>query len=151
MFYFNSTAICLTFFTLFIYLHPKCCHLFQFSHQRVLLLISPPLNLWEGGHPFIIPPSPPGTSSLCRIRHILFHWGRARNPSTIYVSWPQTSPCMFFIWWLTLWELPGVQISWHCRSSCGFPIPFRAFNPFPNSSIWVPNIYRILGCICASV
>jgi hypothetical protein len=26
---------------------------------------------------------------------------------------PRTSLYMFFGWWLSLWELPGVQVSWH--------------------------------------
>ena len=48
---------------------------------------------------------------------------------------PRTSLCMLFGCWLSLWELPGVQVSWYCWSSYGVAIPFSSFNPSPNSSI----------------
>jgi hypothetical protein len=50
---------------------------------------------------------------------------------------PWTSPWMLFGWG-SLWELPGVQVSWHCRSFCGVDIHFSYFNPFPNSSMGAP-------------
>jgi hypothetical protein len=55
--------------------------------------------------------------------------------SATYVPWgPWSSPCMLFGWWLSLWELPEVQVSWLCWSFCRVPIPFRVFNPSSNSS-----------------
>ena len=38
---------------------------------------------------------------------------------------PQTRPCMciLFGWWLSLWELPGVQVSGHCCSSYVVAVP----------------------------
>ena len=33
-----------------------------------------------------------------------------------------SSPCVHFGWWLSHWELPEVQASWPCWSSCGVPV-----------------------------
>jgi hypothetical protein len=53
----------------------------------------------------------------------------------LYICWgPHSSPCVFSGWWISFWEIPEVQVSWLCWSSCGIPIPCRAFNPSPNSS-----------------
>lgn len=46
---------------------------------------------------------------------------------------PWMSPCMLFGWYLSLWELPGIQICWHCWSSCGVAITFITLKPSPNS------------------
>ena len=53
---------------------------------------------------------------------------------------------MLFGWWLRLWELPGIQISWHCCSSSGVAIPFSPFNPTPNSSTAVQDLSLMVGC-----
>jgi hypothetical protein len=60
---------------------------------------------------------------------------------------PWTSPCMLFGWWLGLWELPRVQVSWHFWLSYWVAIPFSSFSPSPNSSIGVPNLHPMLGYI----
>ena len=60
------------------------------------------------------------------------------------VAW--TSLCMLFGWWINLWDLPGIQVSWHCWSSYGVAIPFSSFNPSPNSSIGVPSLSPMVGC-----
>jgi hypothetical protein len=58
-----------------------------------------------------------------------------------YIYWgPQTRPCMLFGWWLSLWDLPEVQVSWYCWSSYRVVIPFNSFNPSHHSSIDVPNL-----------
>jgi hypothetical protein len=106
-------------FLLFIYLHSKCCpppsrsllHEFFSPSPSPLLLreCSPhpttqPLHFTPLASPF------PGTSSFYRIKCILSHWGQTRPSSAMYVQGPPTSPCMLFGWWLSLWELQGVQL-----------------------------------------
>lgn len=57
----------------------------------------------------------------------------------------QNNPCVFFVWWLSLWKLSGVHISWYCWSSYGIANPFCSFNPYPNASIGVPKLSSMLG------
>jgi len=59
------------------------------------------------------------------------------------MCWPRISPYMLFGWWLTLWELPCIWVSWCC--SYGVAIPFRSFSPSPNSSIGVPDLSPRFG------
>ena len=69
----------------------------------------------------------------------------------MYARGHGTSTCMLFGWWHSLWELPGVQVSWHCCSSCVVAIPFGSFIPSPNSSIGVLTSFQwspISNCIC---
>jgi hypothetical protein len=62
------------------------------------------------------------------------------------MSWgPQTSTCMLYGWWPTLWKIPGVWVSWCCWSSYGVVIPFSSFNPVPNSSFGVPDLSPVVG------
>ena len=94
----------------------------------------------------------PGASRLYRIRHILSHWGQTRQFLATYVPEPQTSPCMLFGWWLGLWELPGIRVSWDCWSSYGVTISFSSFSPSPNSFLGVSNLSPMHGCqyLCLS-
>ena len=69
----------------------------------------------------------------------------------MYARGHGTSTCMLFGWWHSLWELPGLQVSWHCCSSCVVAIPFGSFIPSPNSSIGVLTSFQwspISNCIC---
>lgn len=59
---------------------------------------------------------------------------------------PWTSPCLPFGWCISLWELPVVQVSWHCWSSCKVAISLRAFNPSPNSSTGIPDLCLMFVC-----
>ena len=54
---------------------------------------------------------------------------RQGSPMLLKYWGPQTSQCMLFGCWLSFWELPGVQASWHCWASYGAVIPFSSFNP----------------------
>jgi hypothetical protein len=49
------------------------------------------------------------SGASCLYRCILFHWGQTKQSSSTYMPGSQTSPCMHVGWWLSLWELPGVQ------------------------------------------
>jgi len=73
---------------------------------------------------------------------------RQGSPVLHMCSGAQTSPGMLFDCWLSLWELPGFQISWHCWSSCGVPIQFRAFNLLHNSSI---RIFTSIQYVAAGI
>ena len=59
---------------------------------------------------------------------------------------PWTSPCMLFGWWLSPWELPGVQVSWHCWSSCRIVIFWGPSIFPPNSSTGVPDLHPKFVC-----
>jgi len=90
-----------------------CLFMFQMLPLHVLpsrvLHSFPPLCLWEApttaGTPF------PGASSLCRVSLILSHWSQTWQPSATYLPGDQTSPRIFFGWWLSLQELLGVWVS----------------------------------------
>jgi hypothetical protein len=58
---------------------------------------------------------------------------------------PQTSSCM---WpgWLSVWEISGVWVSWDCWSFYGVTLLLNFFQPFPNSTIGVPNFSPMVGC-----
>jgi hypothetical protein len=53
--------------------------------------------------------------------------------------------CMLFGWWLSFWELQGVQVIWHCWSSYGVFISLRAFNPSSNTSTRISSSDQ---CLC---
>ena len=78
---------------------------------RVVPLICSPLCFWEG--PSLSIPSP-WISGLYRTRQFSSTEGRQGSPLLHKCRVPWNSPCIFFGWWLSLWELPGVQVSWHC-------------------------------------
>jgi hypothetical protein len=62
----------------------------------------------------------------------------------------RTSLCMLLGFWLSLWDLWEVRVSWHCCSSYGVSIPFT---PSSNSSLSVPDLNPMVGwsvCICRS-
>ena len=117
-----------------------------------LLLVLPPrvhhsilpLCLWESNLPktslF------PGASSFYSIRHTVSHWCRTGQSSATYVQGTLDQPCIPFGWWLSLWELPGVWVSWHCWSSYGVTKPFHSLNTSCNSSIRVLYLSQIVGC-----
>jgi hypothetical protein len=46
-------------------------------------------------------------------------------------------------WWLSLWELPRVWFSWECWFSYGVTFPFSFFNPFPNSTMGIPEYLHL--------
>ena len=109
-----------------------------------------PLLFWEDGLPQVSPH--PGTSGLCQIRYILSSPIEARQGS--HANWaahvlhtcqgPLSSLCMFFGQWLSLWELPEIQVNWLCWSSCGVSHCLQGLQSFPNSSI--PKLCPIFGC-----
>jgi hypothetical protein len=69
-----------------------------------------------------------------------------QDNSLLHMCWgPWTSPCTLFGWWVSLWELWGVHISWHLWSSYWVAIPLSSFNLSPNSYIWVPSLSPIFG------
>lgn len=49
-------------------------------------------------------------------------------------------------WWLSLLELPGVQVSWDCWCSCGVDFPFSFFNFSSNWTIGFPDFSPMFGC-----
>ena len=53
---------------------------------------------------------------------------------------PQTIPCLLHDWWLSLWELLGIQVIWDCFPSYVVAIPFSFFNPSPNSFLPIPDL-----------
>jgi hypothetical protein len=127
----------------FIYLHPKC------PPSPPTWTSSFPLLLWEDTH----------TLGLHFHEASSLYWITESSPTEarqgsplLYMCWvPGTSSCMLFGWWLSLWKLPGVQVSWHCWCSYRVVILFSSFCPSPNSLIGVPISIQWLAvsiCIC---
>jgi hypothetical protein len=83
-----------------------------------------------------------GTSSPTEARH--------GSPLLHMCRRPLTSLCVLLGWWLSQWELPGVQIRWFCWSFCVVVIFLRAFHPSPNSSTGVKACIQYLW-VSASV
>ena len=94
------------------------------AHPLPLPLRGAPPHSLPPSLPYPSPPHPPfapplsGAPNLCRIKHILSHWGQTRqSPSTFtyihetkiltYIKLyqrPGTSPCTLFGWWVSPWE-----------------------------------------------
>ena len=91
------------------------------------------------------PHPPTRTTSLYTNRRILSHWDQTRQSSATYVLGAWTSSFMFSGWWLSLWELPGVQVGWQYWSSYGVAIPFSCFVLSCDSSIRVPYLSPMVG------
>jgi hypothetical protein len=86
-------------------------------------------------------------SSSCWIRLILSHWGQTYVSAT-YVSC-LSRPCGLFGCWLSLWELPGVQVSF----PVGLPSPWgSSMLPliFPQGFPTSVQCFSVGVCICLS-
>ena len=59
---------------------------------------------------------------------------------------PPMSPCMFFGWWLSLWENTGFPYQWILLVFLWGCHPFSSFSPSPNSAIGVPYFSPMAGC-----
>ena len=49
-------------------------------------------------------------------------------------------------WCISLWEFPGVQVSWNWWSSYGVAPPFISYSHSTNSSTGIPNFSTMVGC-----
>ena len=118
----------------------------------VYLFPSPFPHLWKG-----VAGYHPLTWYHTSLAHQIFVGLGASSPTEdrqgsplLLMCWePWTNLCMLFGWWLSLWELPGVQVSWHFWSSGGVAIPFSSVSPSPNSSTGVPDL-SLNGCTSQS-
>jgi hypothetical protein len=65
----------------------------------------------------------------------------------LYICWgPSTSSCMLPGWWLSVWEIPVVRISWDCWASYGVALLLSFFRPFPNSTTVGLNFSPLIWC-----
>jgi hypothetical protein len=126
----------------FIYLHPKCFPLLV-PPSRLLLPFPSPFPL--RGSPLPCMPLL-WALSLYRIRHTYSTEARQGIPQLHMCQEPQTSLCTLFGWWLSLWELPEVQVNWQYWSFYRVAILFSSFNPSPNYLIGVLDLLPVLGC-----
>jgi hypothetical protein len=62
-----------------------------------------------------------GASSLNEHRH--------RSPLLYVCLGPHISWCILSIWWSSVWGNSGVQINWHCWSSCRITLLISFFQP----------------------
>ena len=131
----------------FMYLHLKCCPPSGPGSQR-LSPITQPCPPWEvlvkGRYPLFLQYQVSiglGTSSPTEARQ--------SRPLLHMCPGIETSPCMLFGSWISLWELPGVQVSWYCCSSYRVAIPLSTFSPSLTSSIGVQSL-AVSICICLS-
>lgn len=124
-------------------LYPKCS-LVLVPPSRVLPPLPPSLCFWEG----VIPGQPPSLGEQVSTGLVPSSFTDARDGIFLIhmCQGPGTSSYMPIAWWLSLWELAGTQVSWHCWSSDEIPIRLISFNPPPNSSIWATDLCWMLGC-----
>jgi hypothetical protein len=109
----------------------------HFSLYTVPSYILLPLWFWEDGAFLCIPPH-------CRIRWILSHWGRKRQPAPT-CQWPCSRSCMLFSSWLSLKEFPGPRVV----DTVGLPVellPSSGASISSNSSISVLKLCPKFGC-----
>jgi len=122
--------------------HPPFC----FWEGAPLLTLSPIDLTLSPTHLHLTPLSPfLGASNFYRIRYIFSHWCQTRHFSAPYVPGPWTSVCMLFAWWLSLWELQEVQVSWYLlvfQWGCHL----LQLQSFPNSSIRVNYLNPMVRC-----
>lgn len=60
-------------------------------------------------------------------------------------EWGWRSDSLVMLFPSSLWKLLEDQVSWHCWSSWG--VAFKAFNPSPGSSIDMPDLCLMFGCL----
>ena len=74
-----------------------------------------------------------GASSLSRIKLGTSSPTEDRPGSILLYMYqgPWTSSCMLTVWWLSVWEISGVWVSWNCWSSYGVTLLLTFFHPFP--------------------
>lgn len=94
----------------FIYFYPKGCPIPSPLSQNSP--ISPSHSPLRGC------PIPGYPSTLGH--HVSIGFGASAPTEARQGSSPLTNSCMLFCWWLSLWDLPGVQDSWHCWASLNF-------------------------------
>jgi hypothetical protein len=137
LFYRVALFLVFHFFKLFIYIPnvatlpgppPRIFH--PFTSPPLLLRGVPPLTHPPPAHPHQNPPSL-GHQVSTGLRVSSPEKIRQGSPLPNMCQGPQTSPGMLFGWWLSLWELPGVRVSWHCWSSNGAAIsPLQLIQSF---------------------
>jgi hypothetical protein len=64
---------------------------------------------------------------------------RPDNASAIHLPRTMNQPGMLLGFWLNLWEIWLVWVSWYCCLSYDIAIPFSSFSLSSNSSILVPT------------
>jgi hypothetical protein len=63
------------------------------------------------------------------------------------MSWgPRISWCMLLAWWLSVWEIPGVQVSWECWPSYGVALFLSFLQHFPNSTKGITSFCLLVRC-----
>jgi hypothetical protein len=142
--------------------------LFLFFFRFLLLfffyntVINPPTPIGPPTGPYPIPP-PSGcplslkshqTSTFpeaSRVRCLFSHWVQTRKSSAGYVGGFGPAS-MLSGWWLSVWEISGVQVSWDCWYSYGSALLLSFFQLFPNSTTGVPNFSPLVRCkyLCLS-
>ena len=133
----------------YIYLYSKYCCLLPVPSLWVLHPLSCSPLLLRGAIPTLpIPGDTLGYHFSIGLGSSSPTEGRPGNPLLHMYKGPWISPCMLFGLWLSLWKLWGVPVSRHCCSSYGVAIPFSSFSPSPNSSIGIPDLSPMVGCIC---
>jgi hypothetical protein len=71
---------------------------------------------------------------------------RPGSPLLYVCQGPPISWCMLPGWWLSIWEISGVQVSWDCWIPYGVALLLSFFQHFPNSTTGVPSFCPKFGC-----
>ena len=59
---------------------------------------------------------------------------------------PHISLCMLPGWWLNVWEISAVQVSWDCSFSYGVALLLSFFQSFPNLTTGFPVFCPLVMC-----
>jgi hypothetical protein len=71
---------------------------------------------------------------------------RSSSPLLCICQGPQISSCMLPSWWLSVWEISGVQVSGDCWSFYEVAFFLSFLHPFPNSTTRVADFSPMVGC-----
>jgi hypothetical protein len=87
----------------------------------------------------------PGASSVLRLGASFLTESRPYS-LLLYMCWgTHINWCVLPGWWLSVWEVSGVQVSWECWSSYRVSL-LSFFHLIPNSTTGVPGFCPLVGC-----
>ena len=98
-------------------------------------------------------PTPPPTRSPHSLRPPV-SWGlgassltesKPRSPLLYTCCGPHISWYMLTCWWLRVWEISGVQVSWDCWSCYKVTLLLNFFQLYPNSTTGFSSFCPLVG------
>jgi hypothetical protein len=123
------------------------------SSHFVNPLCHPPSPCLYGGVPPPIHSHPPtlespkiGALNILRPEGLSSHWCPTRPSSTHMWPVPRVTPCVYFSWWSSPWELQRIWPVDTVASSMGMQTPSALSVPSPTPPLETPELSPMAGC-----